>query len=301
MERIGFIGLGVMGKPMAHNLLRAGLEVVVHSRSPGPVDEVVAEGAARAGSPGALARAVDIVITMLPDTPDVEQVLFDDHGVSTAIRPGSLVIDMSTIRPTAARDFSRRLAEGDVAMLDAPVSGGERGAIDGALSIMVGGPADAFQRALPTLRHLGRNVTRVGEAGAGQIAKACNQLIVGATIEAVAEALVLAARAGVDPALVREALLGGFAGSKILEVHGLRMLEGDFAPGFRSVLHRKDARIVTQTADEVGSPVPAFSVAAAAFDALVETGRGDLDHAALVTLLEEAAGVRLDDRASGRD
>jgi 2-hydroxy-3-oxopropionate reductase len=230
---------------------------------------------------------------MLPDTPDVELVLFGDRGVSDGIRAGSLVIDMSTIDPSAARRFAERLAERDVAMLDAPVSGGERGAIDGTLSIMVGGPEEAFERALPVLRVLGQSVTRVGDAGAGQIAKACNQLIVASTIQAVAEALVLAAKAGVDPAVVREALLGGFAGSKILEVHGRRMLEGDFTPGFRAALHRKDARIIARVAEELGSPLPSFAVVEAALEALVEAGRGDLDHAALVMLLEDAAEVDL--------
>jgi 2-hydroxy-3-oxopropionate reductase len=228
---------------------------------------------------------------MLPDTPDVDLALFGERGVAGGIRPGSLVIDMSTIRPTEASRFAERLAAADVAMLDAPVSGGERGAIDGTLSIMVGGRDDAFRRARPILEILGGNVTHVGGSGAGQVAKACNQLIVGATIQAVGEALVLAAKAGVDPATVREALLGGFAGSKILEVHGQRMLRGDFAPGFRSALHLKDAGIVTETAEELGSPTPSFVVAAAALTELVATGRGDLDHSALVTLLEDRAGV----------
>lgn len=290
-ERIGFIGLGVMGKPMARKLRAAGLDLVVHSRSPGPVDELVAEGSERASDPSELAANADVVITMLPDTPDVDLVLFGERGVSGGIRPGSLVIDMSTIRPTEASRFAERLAAADVAMLDAPVSGGERGAIDGTLSIMVGGHDEAFGRALPILETLGGNVTHVGGSGAGQVAKACNQLIVGATIQAVGEALVLAAKAGVDPATVREALLGGFAGSKILEVHGQRMLRGDFAPGFRSALHLKDAGIVTETAEELGSPTPSFAVAAAALGTLVATGRGDLDHAALVTLLEDRAGV----------
>jgi 2-hydroxy-3-oxopropionate reductase len=292
-ERIGFIGLGVMGKPMARNLLAAGVDLVVHSRSPGPVDELVAEGAERASDPGRLAASVEVVITMLPDTPAVELALFGDRGVASGIRSGSLVIDMSTIRPRASRNFAERLAAAGVATLDAPVSGGEQGAIDGTLSIMVGGLDDAFGRALEILAILGGNVTHVGGSGAGQVAKACNQLIVGATIQAVAEALVLAAKAGVDPATVREALLGGFAGSKILEVHGLRMLRGDFAPGFRSALHLKDARIVTETADEQRSPIPSFAVVAVAFEQLAETGRGDLDHSALVTLLEDEAGVVL--------
>ena len=290
-ELIGFIGLGVMGKPMARNLRAAGIHLVVHSRSPGPVDELVAEGADRASDPSELAASVDVVITMLPDTPDVDLVLFGERGVAGGIRPGSLVIDMSTIRPTEAIGFAERLAAADVAMLDAPVSGGERGAMDGTLSIMVGGRDGPFGRALPILEILGGNVTHVGGSGAGQVAKACNQLIVGATIQAVGEALVLAAKAGVDPATVREALLGGFAGSKILEVHGQRMLRGDFAPGFRSALHLKDAGIVTETAEELGSPTPSFAVAAAALGTLVAAGRGDLDHSALVTLLEDRAGV----------
>jgi 2-hydroxy-3-oxopropionate reductase len=292
-ERVGFIGLGVMGRPMAHNLLSAGVELIVHSRSPGPVDELAAAGAAPAGTAAALAAIADVVITMLPDTPDVGDVLLGDRGVLDGIRPGSLVVDMSTIRPSAARTFAERFGERDVAMLDAPVSGGERGAVAGTLTIMVGGPDEAFARALPVLRILGEHVTHVGGPGAGQVAKACNQLIVGATIEAVAEALVLAAKAGVDPAIVREALAGGFAGSTVLEVHARRMLAADFAPGFRAALHRKDARIVLETAEELGAPVPSFAVVARAFEDLVEAGRGDRDQSALVTLLEDAAGVRL--------
>lgn len=292
-ERVGFIGLGVMGRPMASNLVRAGFPLVVHSRSPGPVDELVSSGAERGTDPRDVATRSDVVITMLPDTPDVELVLLGDHGVVRGIRPGSVVIDMSTIRPLAARQLAEAFGERGVAVLDAPVSGGERGAIEAILSIMVGGPADAFERARPILEALGSSIVHVGPAGAGQVAKACNQLVVAATIEAVAEALLLARKAGVDPARVREALLGGFAGSKILEVHGARMLNGDFTPGFRSVLHRKDARIVRESAREVGAPVPSFEVAAEALERLVEAGGGDLDHAALVTLLEDAAGVRV--------
>ena len=291
MERVGFIGLGVMGRRMAQNLLSDGLDVTVHSRSPGPVEELVAAGAGRADTPSELAALVDVVITMLPDTPDVELVLFGARGVMDGIHGGAIVIDMSTIRPSSARGAAERFAERGVDVLDAPVSGGERGAIDATLSIMVGGPEDAFARALPILQVLGERVTHVGGAGAGQIAKACNQLIVGATIQAVGEALVLAAKADVDPAVVREALLGGFAGSKILEVHGLRMLQRDFAPGFRSSLHRKDAAIVAETAEALGSPIPSFATVTTAFGQLVEAGRGDLDHSALVTLLEEKAGT----------
>jgi 2-hydroxy-3-oxopropionate reductase len=292
-ERIGFIGLGIMGRPMARNLLEAGFGLVVHSRSPGPVDELVAAGAERGTDPEDVASRSDVVITMLPDTPDVELVLLGERGVVGGIRADSLVIDMSTIKPLAAKDLAEAFEPRSVSMLDAPVSGGERGAIDGTLSIMVGGSATAFDRGRPILEVLGSKVVHVGPAGAGQVAKACNQLVVAATIQAVAEALLLAKKAGVDPAKVREALLGGFAGSKILEVHGQRMLAGDFTPGFRSVLHRKDARIVRQTAEELGSPVPLFEIAAQALEHLVEVGRGDLDHAALITLLEDTAGLRV--------
>jgi 2-hydroxy-3-oxopropionate reductase len=292
-ERVGFVGLGIMGKPMARNLLEAGFGIVVHSRSPGPVDELVAAGAERGADPEDVASRSDVVITMLPDTPDVELVLLGERGVVGGIRAGSLVIDMSTIRPLAAKGFAETFERRNVSMLDAPVSGGERGAIEGTLSIMVGGSAAALDRGRPFLEVMGSNVVHVGPAGAGQVAKACNQLVVAATIQAVAEALLLAKKAGVDPAKVREALLGGFAGSKILEVHGQRMLADDFTPGFRSVLHRKDARIVRQTAEEVGSPVPLFEIAAQGLERLVEVGRGELDHAALVTLLEDTAGVRV--------
>jgi 2-hydroxy-3-oxopropionate reductase len=284
--RVGFVGLGIMGRPMARHLLDAGLPLTVHSRSAGPVDELAAAGAARAAAPAEVAAASDVVITMLPDTPDVEQVLFGADGVAAGAAAGSLVIDMSSIDPIPTRAFAERLAAGGVAMLDAPVSGGERGAIDAALSIMVGGDAAAFDRARPLFELMGRSIVHVGPSGAGQTAKACNQLVVAATIEAVAEALVLAERAGVDPAKVREALLGGFAGSKILEVHGQRMLDRAFDPGFRARLHRKDARIVLDTAKQVGAPVPSFEAVARQLDELVDSGGGELDHSGLFTLLD---------------
>jgi 2-hydroxy-3-oxopropionate reductase len=289
VERVGFIGLGIMGTPMAHHLLDAGFPLVVHSRSPGPVDALVAAGAASADSPAALAAASDVVITILPATPDVEHVLLGDDGVASTIAAGSLVVDMSSIDPGPTRRMAAVFAAQGVEMLDAPVSGGEKGAIEGALSIMVGGAAEAFARATPVFAAMGTNVIHVGPSGAGQITKACNQLVVAATIEAVAEALVLAERAGVDPAKVRAALLGGLAGSKILDVHGQRMLDRAFEPGFRARLHRKDARIVLDAAREAGSPIPSFEVVAAQLDRLVdEAGRGELDHSALFTLLDEA-------------
>jgi 2-hydroxy-3-oxopropionate reductase len=286
-ERVGFIGLGIMGKPMALNLLRAGYPMTVHSRSAPPVDEVVSSGAARASSPREVAEASDVVITMLPDTPDVEQVLFGDDGVGSGLSSGALAIDMSTISPIATRRFAQQLSDAGASLLDAPVSGGEKGAIDGTLSIMVGGTQSDFDRAKPLFDVMGGNIVRVGDSGAGQIAKACNQLVVAGTIEAVAEALTLASAAGVDAARVREALLGGFAGSKILEVHGQRMLDEAFTPGFRARLHLKDARIVSDTARELGVPTPGFTPVEEELQRLVDEGKGELDHSALITLLQE--------------
>jgi 2-hydroxy-3-oxopropionate reductase len=287
-DRVGFIGLGIMGKPMAMNLLDAGYPLTVHSRSAGPVDEVVARGATRASGPDEVAAASDITITMLPDTPDVEAVLVGPGGVLGAAAPGSLVIDMSSIDPGPTREMAEAFAARDVAMLDAPVSGGERGAIDAALSIMVGGDGEAFERAVPVFQALGKNIVHVGPSGAGQVTKACNQLVVASTIEAVAEALLLAERSGVDPAKVREALLGGFAGSKILEVHGQRMLDRTFDPGFRIRLHRKDARIVEGAAGATATPIPAFAVVAAQLQDAVDAGEGELDHSGLFVTLERS-------------
>jgi len=252
MERIGFIGLGIMGKPMASRLVRAGFPVVVHNRSPEAADELAGEGAEVAGSPREVAESADIVVTMLPDSPDVEAVvLAGEDGVVAGVREGMLFVDMSTIAPATARAVHAALAERGVEAVDAPVSGGEPAAVDGKLSIMAGGSEEALARARPVLDELG-TTTHIGPAGAGQVAKAANQIVVAVTIQAVAEALTLARRAGVDPARVREALLGGFAQSKILEVHGERMLEGSYEPGFRIELHRKDLAIALQTAREEG-------------------------------------------------
>jgi 2-hydroxy-3-oxopropionate reductase len=285
-DRIGFIGLGIMGKQMATNLLAAGLDLRVHSRTPGPVDELVDAGATRASGPAEVAAASDVTITMLPDTPDVEQVLTGAGGVLEGAAPGSLVIDMSSIDPAPTRAMAETFAARDVAMLDAPVSGGERGAIDATLSIMVGGDDAAVERAMPLFHALGKTIVHVGPSGAGQVTKACNQLVVAATIEAVAEALLLAERSGVDPGKVREALLGGFAGSKILEVHGQRMLDRTFDPGFRIRLHRKDARIVEEAAAATGTPIPSFAVVADQLQRAVDDGDGELDHSALFVELE---------------
>jgi 2-hydroxy-3-oxopropionate reductase len=265
-----------MGRPMARHLLDAGFPLAVHSRSPGPVDELASAGAKRCETPEEVGASSDVVITMLPDTPDVELVLLGERGVREGIRSGSLVVDMSTIDPIAARRLADALAVIGVGMVDAPVSGGEKGAIDGTLSIMVGGRDDDVERAMPLLRVMGTTIVHVGDGGAGQVAKACNQLVVASTIQAVAEALALAARAGVDPRKVREALLGGFAGSKILDVHGQRMIDRAFTPGFRARLHLKDAAIVRSTAEQLGSD---------ALAELVAEGGGELDHSALYTLV----------------
>jgi 2-hydroxy-3-oxopropionate reductase len=230
---------------------------------------------------------------MLPDPPDVAAVIFGAGGLVEGLRPGAVVVDMSTGDPLLAREWAARLAEQGVGFLDAPVSGGEAGAVAASLSIMVGGTADALERARPVLAAMGSRIVHIGDSGSGQIAKAANQLVVAATIQAVGEALVLAAKAGVDPARVREALLGGFAASRVLELHGQRMLDGNFRPGGRAALHRKDARIIQGLGRALGSPMPAFDVVAAALESLVEQGGGDLDHAALVTLLEQAAGIRV--------
>jgi len=284
LPTVGFIGLGIMGKPMARNLLRAGYPLVVLNRSRGPVDELVADGARAGSSPRDVAAASDVVITMLPDSPDVEAVVLAADGVAAGIRSGALSIDMSTIAPATARTIAARLHERGVDVLDAPVSGGEKGAIDATLSIMIGGTDAAFARAEPILRALGKNIVHVGPDGAGQVTKACNQIVVGVTIEAVAEALALAAASGVDVAAVRTALMGGFAQSKILEVHGQRMIDQAFTPGFKARLHRKDLQIAVSAGEEVGLDLAGAALVRERFDTLIARGDGDRDHSALRTL-----------------
>ena len=292
-DRVGFVGLGAMGRPMAGHLVEAGFPLVVHSRSPRPVEGLVAAGAERGASPADVAARSDVIITMLPDTPDVELVLFGEGGVAEGATHGSLVVDMSTIDPIATRTFAERLAARGVGMLDAPVSGGTVGAEAATLSIMVGGPEEALERARPLFEAMGKTIVHAGPAGAGQVTKACNQLAIAGTLEAVAEALVLARKAGVDPAKVREALLGGFASSRVLEVHGERMLTGNFAPGFRSSLMLKDVRIVQHAAEALGVPVPGLAAVAVELERLVAGGDGELDYAALVKVREDDAGVWL--------
>jgi 2-hydroxy-3-oxopropionate reductase len=286
MERIGFIGLGIMGRPMARNLLKAGYPLVVYNRSRLAMEELAQQGASIAASPKDVAQQVDVVITCVSDSPDVEAVVLGADGIIEGARSPMLYIDMSTIAPATARTVYHALKAKGVAALDAPVSGGDIGAQQGTLSIMVGGDEPAFQRALPILNVMGENIVYIGEAGAGQVTKACNQIVVSLTIQAVAEALTFAKKSGVDATKVREALLGGFAQSRILEVHGKRMLEGQFQPGFKLNLHRKDMNIVLQTARELSLPLLGSAQVTSLMDALLAQGQGELDNAALITLYD---------------
>ncbi len=289
LPTVGFIGLGIMGKPMARNLMKAGYPLVVHNRSQGAVEELSREGAKRASSPQETAAQSEVLITMLPDSPDVEQVLAGERGAFGGIRSGALLIDMSTISPVVARRLAKEADAKGVSMLDAPVSGGEAGAINATLSIMVGGSAGAFERALPIFQVMGKNIVHIGEAGAGQVTKAANQVVVGLTIAAVGEALVLASKAGVNPAKVRQALLGGFAQSRILDAHGQKMLDRNFKPGFRIRLHEKDLSIALAAGKEYGVPLMLTAIVDQMMNSMKANGKGDLDHAGLVTLIEQMA------------
>ncbi len=290
---IGFIGLGVMGRPMARNLLKKGFPLVVHSRSRGPVDDLAAAGAATASTPADVARRATRVITMLPDGPDVVSVLEGRDGVLAAVRHGTILIDCSSIAPAVARHLAARAAEHGAPMIDAPVSGGEIGAINGTLSIMAGGDQRAFDEVKPILDAMGNpeRVVRIGSSGAGQICKVCNQMVIGGTLAAVSEAFALARKANVDPARVRDALLGGFAASRVLDVHGERMLASNYTPGFRTRLYAKDLRIASQTLAEHEVPAPVSAIVQQLVQALMASGRGDEDYAALGTVLFELAGL----------
>ena len=292
-DRVGFIGLGIMGQPMARNLLKAGFPLTVHNRRQPVTDEFVAAGARAALLPREVAAASDVVITMLPDTSVVEEVLTGPDGVLEGARAGLVVIDMSTISPVTTRTLAARLAQQEVQMLDAPVSGGDRGAIAGTLSIMVGGPAETFQRCLPIFQALGRTIVHVGESGAGQVVKACNQIVVALTIEAIGEALVLGSKAGVDPANILRVLGGGLAANRFMEQRGPSMLARDFAPGGRVRFHHKDLGIALALARASGVSLPVTALVDQMFASLEASGRGDLDHSALLLYLEELAAHRV--------
>jgi 3-hydroxyisobutyrate dehydrogenase-like beta-hydroxyacid dehydrogenase len=287
-ERIGFIGLGLMGKPMSRHLRRAGATLLIYNRSPDVMTELAAEGMQCASSPRAVAQGSGTIILMLSDTPAVEMVLFNKDGVLAGLQPNGLVIDMGTTAVTATRHFAAAVEVAGGAYLDAPVSGGQVGAAEACLTIMVGGTADALARARPVLEVLGKRITHVGEAGAGQVAKAANQVIVGLTIGAVAEALTLAKRTGVDPAKVREALAGGFAWSRILELHGQRMIDGVFAPGGKATTQRKDIAQALELASTMNLELPATALNLKLYDQLIAMGDGELDHSALVRVIDVA-------------
>ena len=290
---IGFIGLGIMGKPMARNLLKGGYSLIVHNRSRAAVEELSKEGAQVSANSKEVAARSEIVITMLPDSPDVDLVYAGDNGIFSGVKSGTLLIDMSSISPVVARKLAAEAEKRTCDMLDAPVSGGEAGAISATLSIMIGGKVSAVERAMPIFQELGKNIVHVGDAGAGQVTKAANQMVVGTTIAIVGEALVLAAKAGVDPAKVRQALLGGFAQSKILEAHGQKMLDRNFKPGFRIRLHEKDMKIALATGSEYGVPLMVTGVVGQMMTAMKGMGNGDLDHSGLVKFVEELAKKEL--------
>ncbi|HZR22387.1 MAG TPA: 2-hydroxy-3-oxopropionate reductase [Vicinamibacterales bacterium] len=293
-DTLGFIGLGVMGKPMAKNLIKAGFSLVVHNRSRGAVDEVVAAGAKAGTSPADVAKQSSIVITMVPDTSDVELVLAGKDGVVSALQRDAIVIDMSSISPAATQRLAKQVADKGGSMLDAPVSGGEIGAVNAQLSIMVGGDEAAFTRALPVLQAMGNKerIVHIGPSGAGQVCKICNQIAIGGALAGVSEAFALAKKAGVDAARVRQALLGGFAASRVLEVHGERMLNDNYKPGFRTKLYQKDLRLANEAAQANGVAMPGTAIVTQLINALVASGGGDLDYAALGTVLFKLANIR---------
>lgn len=294
-QKIGFIGLGIMGQPMVRNLLGAGYELVVHNRSQEVVDafDQEFEGVTAVYSPREVAEQVSVVITMLPDSPDVRDVVFGENGLAGALGEGDLLIDMSTIAPATAMEVHAALAANGASSLDAPVSGGDAGARDGTLSIMVGGSEEDFQRATPFFEVLGRTITLCGAPGAGQTVKACNQIAVAVNYAAVSEALVLGAKAGVDPEKIIQVLNGGLAASRVMELRGLTMVQGQFAPGFRVNLHRKDLGIIMETGKEFGVALPVTALVSQFYDALAATGRGDLDHSALITIIEDLSGFSI--------
>lgn len=295
MADIGFIGLGIMGKPMAGHLLAAGHTVRVYDHHNPPVKELSEKGAVACGSSAEVAEKADIIIIIVPDTPDVEAVLFGPKGVAETVKKGSIVVDMSSISPIATKEFAAKLAAKGVEMLDAPVSGGQVGAEQATLSIMVGGKADVFAKIKPYFELMGKNIVHIGPSGDGQTCKVANQIVVALTIEAVGEALLLAAKAGADPAKVREALLGGFAQSRILDLHGQRMIARTFNPGFRIRLHQKDLNLALQTARSLGLSLPNTATAQELFNAVAAQEKGaDLDHSAMVLALEKLANYSVD-------
>ena len=293
MLKVGYIGLGLMGKSIARNILKAGFPLVVHNRSRAAVDELVAEGAVAAFSPAEVACQVDVAFTNLPDSPDVERVVLGAGGILEGANPGLVLVDNSTIKPATARQLALALRAKGVQSLDAPVSGGDIGARNGTLAIMVGGPAEALERVLPVLQATGKSIIHVGESGAGQIAKAANQIMVAAQMVAMGELLVFARKAGADPQKVVEAIKGGAAQCWSLDVKPPRLFAGNRSPGFKAHMQAKDLNIVLETAREYGIPLPSAAVDAQLFNAMLEMGMGDLDNSAVLGVLETLGNVRL--------
>ncbi len=293
IKNVGFVGLGIMGKPMAKNLLKAGFAVTVRDRFRPPVDELVSDGATAADSARGCSEGVDAIVTMLPDSLDSEEVILGEQGVLEGAGRGAVVIDMSSIAPAMSQKIAQACEEKGVDFLDAPVSGGEPGAIAGQLAIMVGGKADVFARAEPIFRVVGKSHVLCGGYGAGNTTKLANQIIVAANIEAVGEALVLARKAGLDPSVVFEAIRGGLAGSNVLNAKAPMMIEGNFAPGFRIRLHQKDLNNALLTGKELGVPLPVTSLVQQMIGALVNNGKGDQDHSGIVNFIEEMAATKI--------
>jgi len=293
MAKLGFIGLGIMGKPMADHLLAAGHTVHVCDLLSEPVKELCSKGAVACSCCKEIAQESDVIFIMVPDTPDVEAALFGEGGVAEGLRPGSIVVDMSSISPIATKEFVKKLGALGVKMLDAPVSGGQVGAEKATLSIMVGGQPEVFEQIKPYFEIMGKNIVHIGDNGAGQTCKVANQIVVALTIEAIGEALLFASKAGADPAKVRAALLGGFAQSRILELHGERMIGRSFDPGFRIRLHQKDLNLALQTARNLGLSLPNTATAQELFNAVAAHGGSELDHSAMVLALEALANHKV--------
>ncbi|MDD2921935.1 MAG: NAD(P)-binding domain-containing protein [Anaerolineales bacterium] len=293
MLKVGYIGLGLMGKSIARNILKAGFPVVVHNRSRAAVDELVAEGAAAANSPAEVAAQADVVFTNLPDSPDVEEVALGKNGIIEGARAGLILIDNSTIKPASARMIAERLKARGIFSLDAPVSGGDIGAKNGTLTIMVGGEAEALERALPVLQAMGKTITHVGDAGAGQVAKAANQIMVAAQMAAMGELLVFSKKAGVDPRKVIDAIKAGAAQCWTLDVKPPRLFDGNRNPGFKARMQLKDMKIVLETAKEFGVPVSSAEANTDLFQQMIDQGMGELDNSAVVGVIEKLAGVEI--------
>ena len=292
-KMLGFIGLGIMGKPMAKNLLKAGFNLVVFSRSKGSVEALVQEGALQADSPKEVAERAEVIITMLPDSPEVQEVILGKDGVIQGIKPNSVVIDMSSINPLVSRGIAETLKRKGVEMLDAPVSGGETGAIQGTLAIMVGGDEKVFKESMEIFKAIGRNIVQVGKIGAGGFVKLVNQIIVAVNIAAVGEAFTLGAKAGLDPQVIHQAIRGGLAGSSVLETKAPMMFGRNFKPGFKIRLHHKDLQNALSTGKDLGVPLPLSSFIQQIFLSLMTEGRGEEDHSALATFFEKMAQVEI--------